>query len=112
MHKKLCGYHGENENTNWRRIWRLNVPERVRAFLWMMLHNRMLTNSLKSKMGLNHAMCTFCGDVEETIILILSKSHGVMELCDSHAQWRIHKFLPVGLKNNAYILTKEMCYEF
>jgi hypothetical protein len=37
---------------------------------------------------------------------------GVMELCDSHAQWRIHKFLPVGLKNNAYILTKEMCYEF
>jgi hypothetical protein len=71
LYLNLKGYHGEMENTIWRRIWRLQVPERVKTFTWMMQHGRLLTNSLKSKMRLCHAMCDFCGDVEETILHVL-----------------------------------------
>jgi hypothetical protein len=71
LYLNLKGYHGEVENTTWRKIWRLQVPERVKTFTWMMQHGRLLTNSLKSKMRLCHAMCDFCGDVEETILHVL-----------------------------------------
>jgi ribonuclease HI len=37
----------------------------------MMLHQRLLTNALKSSMGLCHAMCAFCGDAEETILHVM-----------------------------------------
>jgi ribonuclease HI len=68
LYTHLCGYQGEMENTTWRKIWKLHVPEGVKTFTWMMLHGRLLTNSLKSKMRLYNAMCVFCGDVEETIL--------------------------------------------
>jgi ribonuclease HI len=71
MYLNLIDYDGVVENTNWNRIWKLHVPERVKTFMWLMLHGRLLTNSLKSKMRLCHAMCTFCGDVEETILHVL-----------------------------------------
>ncbi|MCH90528.1 ribonuclease H protein [Trifolium medium] len=47
------------------------TPERGRAFMWMAMHNRLITNSLKSKMGLCHAMCSHSGDVEETTLHVL-----------------------------------------
>jgi ribonuclease HI len=71
MYTALSDYHGDDENTSWRRIWKLHVPERVRTFIWLMKHQRLLTNSLKSKMGVSHAMCNFCGDVEESILHVM-----------------------------------------
>jgi ribonuclease HI len=70
MYMILDGY-GREENTLWSKVWKLHVPERVRTFTWMMLHQRLLTNSLKNSMGLCHAMCAFCGDVEETILHVM-----------------------------------------
>lgn len=34
--------------------------------MWMLKHDRLLTNCKKSRMGLCHSMCAYCGDVEET----------------------------------------------
>ncbi|MCH94327.1 putative non-LTR retroelement reverse transcriptase, partial [Trifolium medium] len=71
MYMKLCGYDGAENNSNWKKIWSINVPERVRTFIWMMLHGRLLTNVMKNKMGLSHAMCSFCRTVEETILHVM-----------------------------------------
>jgi ribonuclease HI len=80
LYLHLRGYHGEVEHTIWKRIWRLQVPERVKTFIWMMLHGRLLTNSLKSKMRLCHAMSAFCGDVEENILHVLRDCPRAMEI--------------------------------
>jgi hypothetical protein len=50
----------------WRRVWKLNVPERVRHFVRSLLHGRILTNNYRNKMGLGSAMCDYCGTIVET----------------------------------------------
>lgn len=41
----LLAEHHLNENVpNWMRIWNLDVMERVRAFMWQVSHDRILTN--------------------------------------------------------------------
>jgi ribonuclease HI len=71
MYNNLCGFHDVEENSIWKKIWRLGIPERARAFIWMLVHNRLLTNSRKSKMGLCHAMCVHCGNKEETALHVM-----------------------------------------
>jgi ribonuclease HI len=83
MYMVLSGYHGQEEITKWKRIWKLNVPERVRTFMWMMFHERLLTNSLKNTMGVSHRMCTFCGDVEETVLHAMRDCPRAMEIWSS-----------------------------
>ncbi|GAU13938.1 hypothetical protein TSUD_262650 [Trifolium subterraneum] len=69
MYEQLCGIVRDNvESNNWIKVWKLNVPERVRCFVWLLLHDRLLTNYRKSRMGLGHAMCNYCGDLEETTL--------------------------------------------
>jgi hypothetical protein len=80
MYNILCDYHGEANNSLWNYIWRLKVPERIHTLVWLMNHNRLLTNSLKSKMGLCQAMCGYCGDVEETILHIMRDCPKAKEL--------------------------------
>jgi ribonuclease HI len=71
MYNNLCDFNRGDEQTMWCKVWKLNVPERVRTFTWLVLHNRLLTNSLKNVMGLGHAMCYYCRDVEETSLHVL-----------------------------------------
>jgi hypothetical protein len=80
MYNNLCGYHGEDDNSLWNNVWRLKVPERVRTLVWMMNHDRLLTNSLKNKTGLSHAVCGYCGDEEETIIHVMRDCPKAKEL--------------------------------
>ncbi|GAU10179.1 hypothetical protein TSUD_416550 [Trifolium subterraneum] len=49
MYSNLCGYQSKDENTVWSRIWKIKCPERIRSFMWMAMHNRLLTNSLKKE---------------------------------------------------------------
>jgi hypothetical protein len=71
MYNNICGFHDKNENSVWHKVWKVKVSERIRAFIWMAMHDRLLTNSNKNKMGLGHAMCNYCGDVEETTMHVL-----------------------------------------
>jgi hypothetical protein len=66
MYEQLCDIAIGNADPMWRTVWKLNVLERVRCFVWLLLHDRLLTNQRKSCMGLGHAMCSYCGNVEET----------------------------------------------
>ncbi|MCI04750.1 putative ribonuclease H protein, partial [Trifolium medium] len=47
MYSNMCGFHHKDESVVWCKVWKLKTPERVRAFTWMAMHNRLITNSIK-----------------------------------------------------------------
>ncbi|KAL4383249.1 hypothetical protein GQ457_15G015390 [Hibiscus cannabinus] len=52
----------------WWVVWKLNVPQRVWVFLWLMEHNTLLTNVELSRHHLiNEVMCPAFGQGEETL---------------------------------------------
>lgn len=53
------------EDDDWRKILKLQVPERCRSFVWMLKHDRLLTNLSKSRKGLGHASCKLFGNARE-----------------------------------------------
>lgn len=78
--------YGENaglEDEDWRRVWNLNVLERVKSFMWLLKHDRLLTNASKSKMGLGSTMCSLCKKTTKTpiqlcvIVTVLNK-YGIL----------------------------------
>jgi ribonuclease HI len=71
MYEQLRGIVKANSDPVWSKVWKLNVPERVRCFIWLLLHDRLLTNYRKSRIGLGHAMCNYCGVVEETSLHVM-----------------------------------------
>jgi hypothetical protein len=80
MYNNICGFYRKDDSTVWCKIWKIKTPERVRSFMWQPMHNRLITNSLKRKMGLCHAMCVYCGDVEETTLHVLRDCQKAKEL--------------------------------
>lgn len=42
----------EINDRSWRNIWKMEVQDRVRRFIWMLKHDRLLTNFNKSVKGL------------------------------------------------------------
>ncbi|KAA3473258.1 reverse transcriptase [Gossypium australe] len=44
-------------------IWKLHVPQRVRQFFWLLLHNRLLSNSKRCRRGMvDSQFCNLCGN--------------------------------------------------
>jgi ribonuclease HI len=70
-YNKLCDFRDNDSSSLWSKIWKLHVPERVRSFMWLAKHDRLLTNLLRRKMGHSHEMCNFCGDREEDTLHVL-----------------------------------------
>lgn len=64
----------EDENfTSWKRLWKCEVPERVRSFLWIMVHDRLLTKLIRHRMGIGDEYCDHCSvDVESSIHVLLT----------------------------------------
>jgi hypothetical protein len=42
IYNTLCGFNEEDYDIDWKRIWKLKVLERVRYFVWLMKHGRIL----------------------------------------------------------------------
>ncbi|KAK7307421.1 hypothetical protein VNO77_40468 [Canavalia gladiata] len=49
-----------NRNNKWRVIWKLQVPERIRAFMWLAAHHRLPTRRITSKWGGEGDFCLVC----------------------------------------------------
>lgn len=75
----VSGFHRVVSSKVWSRIWRLAVPERVKMFVWQILHGKLLNNERKHKWGLGAPFCPFCPDESETILHVL-------RYCDRAAQ--------------------------
>lgn len=60
---------GLNESKAWKRVWHVPEPQRVRLFLWLTRHDRLLTNVAKCKKGiLPNPGCEICGEQKETTL--------------------------------------------
>ena len=58
--------------TRFKNIWKLEVPQRMRAFTWLLAHDALLTNFQCKRHGLSlDASCPSCGDDEETLLQVL-----------------------------------------
>lgn len=56
----------------WKRIWRLRVQQRVHVFIWMVAHDRILTNYRRWRCGLSgSSACTRCQGVTEDVLHVL-----------------------------------------
>ncbi|CAL1367787.1 unnamed protein product [Linum trigynum] len=59
---------------HWRDLWRWDGPNRVKLFLWLVSHNRLLTNAERKKRQMaQDGSCTHCTDEEETMEHILRR---------------------------------------
>jgi hypothetical protein len=67
----LCDFDSLDVDSDWRKVWSLEVQERIRHFMWIVKHNRLLTNYMKHKMHLGNAYCRHCGDTIETTMHVL-----------------------------------------
>ncbi|CAI8583459.1 unnamed protein product [Vicia faba] len=56
MFKEIEGYKFKNADGDWNKIWKALVPKRCKSFLWILKHDRLLTNFSKSKKGLGSAV--------------------------------------------------------
>lgn len=54
------------EAAKWNNIWKLKVPSRIKVFVWLVRHNRIMTNQYRFKCGLTECdKCTSCGGLVE-----------------------------------------------
>jgi ribonuclease HI len=80
MYDKLREYSMYEVDPVWSKIWKLHVPERVRSFVWRVKWERLLTNSMKHRMGLASPICSYCGMADETILHALRDCPLVLQL--------------------------------
>ena len=58
----------DEENIKWNYIWRWWGPERVKTFLWLAMHHRLLTNGERMYRRLSsHDCCSKCQSREDTL---------------------------------------------
>ncbi|CAN1747316.1 Putative ribonuclease H protein At1g65750 [Linum perenne] len=54
---------------NWDKVWKWNGPYRIKAFLWLSVHERLLTNSERVRRHFSSsAVCPRCGAGDESVI--------------------------------------------
>ncbi|CAL1356638.1 unnamed protein product [Linum trigynum] len=67
----------------WKELWKWKGPSRTKHFLWLVMHDRLLTNKERVKRKLaTDGNCNFCKDTEETTEHILRnyrKTKGIWE---------------------------------
>ncbi|CAN1831415.1 Putative ribonuclease H protein At1g65750 [Linum perenne] len=58
---------------SWKSIWKWSGPNRIRHFLWIAKHGRLLTNSERRRRHMaNDSSCSLCNHPEENLIHILT----------------------------------------
>ncbi|KAK9030619.1 hypothetical protein V6N11_032041 [Hibiscus sabdariffa] len=81
----------------WPVIWKFNVPQRVRLFLWIAYEQRLMTNDERCRRTLSsNPSCLACSNPHETVLHVLRDCH-----CSRHL-W-LH-FLPASLTHSFFSL--------
>jgi ribonuclease HI len=53
-------------NKRWKEIWKIESIERIRVFVWLLVHDRLLTKSRLARWQLGNPYCHHCHQFEET----------------------------------------------
>lgn len=81
VHEVEC-LDSETEDMEWKLIWKAAIPERCKNFMWLLKHDKILTNLCKNKKGLGNAGCKLCGHVCETTM------HGIHDCSKCLQVWK------------------------
>ena len=80
-------------NKLWKKVWQTDYIPQVNRFIWILLHNKLLTAENLKKRGISGpSRCILCNSDEETI------SHLFLQCSFSHLIWR--SVLPPGTALN------------
>ncbi|CAL1398235.1 unnamed protein product [Linum trigynum] len=64
----------QEDDGRWKAVWKWRGPSRIKHFLWLATHERLLTNKEREKRKLTTCnLCNHCNEEEETIEHILRK---------------------------------------
>jgi ribonuclease HI len=61
----------DNVDKKWSQIWKLDVIERVRVFIWQLTHDRILTNARLARWNNGNPNCHSCIQFEETTLHVM-----------------------------------------
>ncbi|MBA0686233.1 hypothetical protein Goari_013845 [Gossypium aridum] len=68
-YKSIVQFDVSHVNTRWKEIWNNALPPRIKHFLWLVMHRRLLTNCKRVRRRLtNEAGCLICGGSQETVL--------------------------------------------
>ncbi|KAL2898047.1 hypothetical protein RDABS01_039829, partial [Bienertia sinuspersici] len=58
-----------SSNNQWELVWRAPVQQRIRAFMWLLMHDRLMSNANRVKRRISDDPgCPRCGGPEETLL--------------------------------------------
>lgn len=81
-------------------IWRLDVPERVKIFIWLLAHNRIPTRELCNTWFGGFAWCEICPSSVESSLHILRDCPPAIELWNSLVDFNcLDNFYALDIKN-------------
>ena len=53
-------------------VWRLQAPQRLKAFMWIVAHDALLTNAARVRRGMaNDDKCILCDKLTKTMLHVL-----------------------------------------
>ena len=86
---------GWDSHVDWRWLWKLKCPEKIKLLLWLVFHNALPTNCLRYQRGLAmSAQCSRSGEEDEDVL------HCLRDWSFSSAVWRSIGFgFAVGMNN-------------
>ncbi|KAJ8767189.1 hypothetical protein K2173_013586 [Erythroxylum novogranatense] len=74
----------QEEKDIWRVVWKWKGPERVKTFLWLLSHGKLLTNEVRLRRNLApSASCPLCQDHTESILHAIRDCPKVREMWKS-----------------------------
>ncbi|QHO15365.1 Putative ribonuclease H protein [Arachis hypogaea] len=63
--------HEEEQDQVWTLIWRWKGPHRIKVFLWMVVHKKILTAKRRARMFQKNPSCHKCDSVKESVLHVL-----------------------------------------
>ncbi|CAN1824417.1 Putative ribonuclease H protein At1g65750 [Linum perenne] len=108
----------QNSDPDWKCIWRWRGPSRVQHFLWLAMHNKILTNYERKRQHLTEiSSCPRCNLYEELVSHILRECHyfaavwnhlGLREFCST--QDNLCSWLSKGLSHQKSLIFGIGCW--
>ncbi|KAJ8434447.1 hypothetical protein Cgig2_025417 [Carnegiea gigantea] len=84
----------EPHESIWKLIWTLKSPQRIKFFIWLAVHKRIMTNAHRARRQLSdNPLCNSCHNVEEDVLHIL---------CDCQHARRVWLELVPKVKHNIF----------
>ncbi|CAN1777551.1 Putative ribonuclease H protein At1g65750 [Linum perenne] len=72
-----------NLDAHWDLVWKWKGPARIKHFLWLVMHDRLLTNLERKRRHLStDSRCSKCGNPEESVTHILRECPAAVQVWD------------------------------